>query len=164
MNFHQIKTFKTKYLFGIFTLCTLCLFTACGKSNTSGTQARTDLTTEHVRGLYSGMMRKDIEDLLGTSDSSLAAKETIEVYSLADGSTAVLRYHEDTLKGAYIRDKENKETSLFDNNSNNTNNTNNSTSSSISDVMPEVLPESDVMDETMTNQNNNDNTSETMVP
>ena len=140
MNMNRNKFFHSKYLLSIFTLSTLLLLTACGKSNTSGTQARTDLTTEHVRGLYSGMMRKDIEDLLGTSDTSLAAKETIEVYSLADGSTAILRYHDDTLKGAYIRDKENKETPLFG--YNDVNHMNNDGLSSVPNVTPEVLPES----------------------
>lgn len=113
MNIHRKTASHSKCLFGIFTLCTLCLLTACGKGNTTSTQARSDLTVDHIRGLYSGMMRQDIEDLLGTSDSSLGAKETIEVYGLADGSTAVLRYHDDTLRSAYIRDKENKETPLF---------------------------------------------------
>ena len=91
MNMHRKTASHSKCLLGIFTLCTLCLLTACGKGNTTSTQARSDLTVDHIRGLYSGMMRQDIEDLLGTSDSSLGAKETIEVYGLADGSTAVLR-------------------------------------------------------------------------
>ena len=37
----------------------------------------------------------------------------IDVYSLSDGTTAVLRYRDDTLLGAYLRDKDNVETSIF---------------------------------------------------
>ena len=59
------------------------------------------------------MARKDVEDLLGTGDKSLADHEKIDVYSLSDGSTAVLRYRDDTLLGAYLRDKDNVETSIF---------------------------------------------------
>ena len=59
------------------------------------------------------MKRNEIEDLLGGSDKSLAEKESIEVYSLADGTTAVLRFREDTLMSAYLRDKDNKETPIF---------------------------------------------------
>ena len=89
------------------------LLTGCSSSDKAGTQARTDLTAEHVRGLYSGMARTDVEDLLGTGDKSLADHEKIDVYSLSDGTTAVLRYRDDTLLGAYLRDKDNVETSIF---------------------------------------------------
>lgn len=85
---------------------------------------RTDLTADHVRGLYSGMARKDVEDLLGTGDKSLADHEKIDVYSLSDGSTAVLRYRDDTLLGAYLRDKDNIETSIFGQDTTNTSGTN----------------------------------------
>ena len=54
-----------------------------------------------------------MEDLLGTGDKSLADHEKIDVYSLSDGTTAVLRYRDDTLLGAYLRDKDNVETSIF---------------------------------------------------
>ena len=43
----------------------------------------------------------------------MADHEKIDVYSLSDGSTAVLRYRDDTLLGAYLRDKDNVETSIF---------------------------------------------------
>lgn len=115
--------FKTS-LFWAAALASVLLLTGCGNADTAGTQARSDLTADHVRGLYSGMNRNDIEDLLGTSDKSLAEHESIEVYSLSDGTTAVLRYRDDTLMGAYLRDKNNIETPLFGNEGTNTNNTN----------------------------------------
>ncbi|MDD6231506.1 MAG: hypothetical protein SO181_10780 [Frisingicoccus sp.] len=115
--------FKTS-LFWAAALVSVLLLTGCGNADTAGTQARSDLTSDHVRGLYSGMNRNDIEDLLGTSDKSLAEHESIEVYSLSDGTTAVLRYRDDTLMGAYLRDKNNIETPLFGNEGTNTNNTN----------------------------------------
>ena len=89
------------------------LLTGCSSSDKAGTQARTDLTAEHVRGLYSGMARTDVEDLLGTGDKSLADHEKMDVQSLSDGTTAVVRYRDDTLLGAYLRDKDNVETSIF---------------------------------------------------
>lgn len=107
-----MKTHQT-YLFWILSLFTALLITGCSSADKAGTQARTDLTSDHVRGLYSGMARKDVEDLLGTGDKSLADHEKIDVYSLSDGSTAVLRYRDDTLLGAYLRDKDNVETSIF---------------------------------------------------
>ncbi len=107
-----MKTQRT-YLFWVLSLLTALLITGCSSADKAGTQARTDLTSEHVRGLYSGMARKDVEDLLGTGDKSLAEHEKIDVYSLSDGTTAVLRYRDDTLLGAYLRDKDNMETSIF---------------------------------------------------
>ena len=127
--------FKTS-LFSASALSSVLLLTGCGNADTAGTQARSDLTADHVRGLYSGMNRNDIEDLLGTSDKSLAEHESIEVYSLSDGTTAVLRYRDDTLMGAYLRDKNNIETPLFGNTNTNTNNTND-TNSSLSNDMTE---------------------------
>ncbi len=97
-------------LFSLFALI------GCTSADKAAAQARTDLTADHVRGLYSGMVRNDVEDLLGTSDKSLAEHESVEVYSLADGTTAVLRYRDDQLLGAYLRDKDNVETSLFHSN------------------------------------------------
>lgn len=85
-----MKTRRT-YLLCIFSLLAAFLMTGCSSADKAGTQARTDLTADHVRGLYSGMARKDVEDLLGTGDKSLADHEKIDVYSLSDGSTAVLR-------------------------------------------------------------------------
>lgn len=125
--------FKTS-LFGAAALVSVLLLTGCGNADTAGTQARSDLTSDHVRGLYSGMNRNDIEDLLGTSDKSLAEHESIEVYSLSDGTTAVLRYRDDTLMGAYLRDKNNIETPLFGNTNTNTNNTNDTNSSLSNDM------------------------------
>ena len=107
-----MKTRRT-YLLWILSIFTALLITGCSSSDKAGTQARTDLTADHVRGLYSGMARTDVEDLLGTGDKSLADHEKIDVYSLSDGTTAVLRYRDDTLLGAYIRDKDNIETSIF---------------------------------------------------
>ena len=125
--------FKTS-LFWAAALSSVLLLTGCGNADTAGTQARSDLTADHVRGLYSGMNRNDIEDLLGTSDKSLAEHESIEVYSLSAGTTAVLRYRDDTLMGAYLRDKNNIETPLFGNTNTNTNNTNDTNSSLSNDM------------------------------
>ena len=125
--------FKTS-LFWAAALASVLLLTGCGNADTAGTQARSDLTSDHVRGLYSGMNRNDIEDLLGTSDKSLAEHESIEVYSLSDGTTAVLRYRDDTLMGAYLRDKNNIKTPLFGNTNTNTNNTNDTNSSLSNDM------------------------------
>lgn len=113
MEKHRTYGYK-KHLVIFLSLLTALIFTGCGSSDKAGTQARTDLTSDHIRGLYSGMERKDIEDLLGTGDKSLADHEDIDVYSLSDGTTAVLRYRDDSLMGAYIRDKDNIETSIFD--------------------------------------------------
>lgn len=84
-------------------------------SNPVSKQTRTDLTAEHVRGLYADMDRNDVEDLLGKSDSALAEKESFEMYSLADGTYAVLRYAGDKLQAAYIRGKDNVEEAIFNN-------------------------------------------------
>ena len=35
------------------------------------------------------MKRSDVEDLVGKHDSSLSDRETLEVYSLSDGRTAI---------------------------------------------------------------------------
>lgn len=118
-----MKTRRT-YLLCILSLLAAFLMTGCSSADKAGTQARTDLTADHVRGLYSGMARKDVEDLLGTGDKSLADHEKIDVYSLSDGSTAVLRYRDDTLLGAYLRDKDNIETSIFGQDTTNTSGTN----------------------------------------
>lgn len=61
-----MKTHRT-YLFWVLSLFTVLLITGCSSADKAGTQARTDLTSDHVRGLYSGMARKDVEDLLGTA-------------------------------------------------------------------------------------------------
>lgn len=124
---------RKKHLIIFFSLLTALLLTGCASSDKTGTQARTDLTSDHVRGLYSGMARKDIEDLLGSGDKSLADHEDIDVYSLSDGTTAILRYRDDTLMGAYIRDKDNMETNIFGQDSSNMNGVNgiNETGSSL---------------------------------
>lgn len=143
MKMHRKNGYTAKHLFWILTLCTSFLLTGCGNEDTAGTQARTDLTSDHVRGLYSGMLRNDIEDLLGTSDKSLGEKESVEVYGLSDGSTAILRYSDDKLMGAYLRDKENNETSLFDGTSATMPGVNgiNSTDSSLESSQPHPTPE-----------------------
>lgn len=126
-----MKTRRT-YLLWILSIFTALLITGCSSSDKAGTQARTDLTADHVRGLYSGMARTDVEDLLGTGDKSLADHEKIDVYSLSDGTTAVLRYRDDTLLGAYIRDKDNIETSIFGQDTTNMNGVNGVTDTSSS--------------------------------
>ena len=70
------------------------------------------MTEEHIRGLYADMKRSDVEDLLGKSDSALAQKESFEMYSLADGTVAVLRYAGDKLQSALIRGRDNVEKAL----------------------------------------------------
>ncbi len=100
----------------LLTLCiALCISLLFGCSTTSepSAQSRTDLTADHFRGLTSDMARKDVEDLIGTHDANLASKESIAVYSLADGTTAVLRYVDDMLAGAYIRGKDMFEDTIF---------------------------------------------------
>ena len=107
---------KKCLLFKIIAALSVFVLVVCGNADTAGTQARNDFSEDHVRGLYSGMVRNDVEDLLGTSDKSLAEHESIEVYSLSDGTTALLRYRDDQLLGAYLRDKDNVETSIFNQN------------------------------------------------
>ena len=60
------------------------------------------------------MARKDVEDLVGAGDESLGKHESLQTYGLADGTTAILRYWDDKLVGAYIRGTDTVETSLFD--------------------------------------------------
>jgi len=98
----------------ILILAVSALLIGCS-SNPVSKQTRTDLTAEHVRGLYADMDRNDVEDLLGKSDSALAENESFEMYSLADGTSAVLRYAGDKLQAAYIRGKDNVEEALFSN-------------------------------------------------
>lgn len=87
---------------------------ACGSGDTAASQTRGDLTSDHFMGLTSGMDRKDVEDLVGAGDESLGKHESLQTYGLADGTTAILRYWNDKLVGAYIRGKDAVETSLFD--------------------------------------------------
>jgi hypothetical protein len=124
MKTHRTYGFYVKHLCCTLSICAVLLFTGCSSNDTAGTQARTDLTSDHIRGLYSGMARTDVEDLLGTGDKSLSNHEKIDVYSLSDGTTAVLRYRDDTLLGAYLRDKDNVETSIFGNDTAETSGTN----------------------------------------
>ena len=93
-------------------LC-LMLFTGCSRGSETSAQSRTDLTTDHIRELTADMERKDVEGLLGQDDDNLALKEDIDVYSLSDGSTAILRYVDDKLAGAYIRGKDMYEDTIF---------------------------------------------------
>ncbi len=100
----------------LLTLCiTLCIsmLYGCSTGTEPSAQSRTDLTAEHFRGLTSDMSRKDVEDLIGTHDANLASKESLAVYSLSDGSTAVLRYVDDMLVSAYIRGKDMFEETIF---------------------------------------------------
>ena len=98
----------------ILILAVSSLLIGCS-SNQVSNQTRSDLTAEHVRGLYADMNRSDVEDLLGKSDSALAENESFEMYSLADGTTAILRYAGDKLQAAYIRGKDNIEEAIFNN-------------------------------------------------
>lgn len=121
--------------------CTMMLFAlvGCSKPASSAVQTRNDLSREHLTGLSSGMKRNDVEDLIGKNDEALANKEDFDVYTLADGTTAVLRYQGDVLHSAFIRGKDNFEEALFNdfekpatendtkNNINSTNNDNTNT-------------------------------------
>lgn len=117
----------------IFLVCAILALTAvlygCSNKETSA-QTRSDLTSEHVRGLYADMKRSDVEDLLGKSDSALAEKESFEMYSLADGTVAVLRYAGDKLQSAFIRGKDNIEEVLFNNYGSHSNQINDGTTNS----------------------------------
>lgn len=90
------------------------LLCGCSKDTTSK-QTRSDLTEEHFHGLSSDMKSSDVEDLVGKSDSALGENERLEMYSLTDGTTAVLRYAGDKLQSAYIRGKDMIERPIFDN-------------------------------------------------
>ena len=102
-----------KTLFISCLLFIMVLFAGCSKGSETSAQSRTDLTSDHIRGLSADMARKDIEDLIGQDDDHLAQKEDIDVYSLSDGSTAILRYVDDKLAGAYIRGKDMYEDTIF---------------------------------------------------
>lgn len=103
---------KKIFLVGCLFLC-LNVFAGCTQGNETSAQSRTDLTAEEIRGLTADMERKDVEDLLGQDDDHLAQKEDVDVYSLSDGSTAILRYVDDKLAGAYIRGKDMFEDTIF---------------------------------------------------
>lgn len=105
---------KQRFFLAAAILTLTALLYGCSGKETAA-QTRNDLTAEHVRGLYADMKRSDVEDLLGKSDSALAENESFEMYSLADGTTAVLRYAGDKLQAAYIRGKDNIEEALFSN-------------------------------------------------
>ena len=117
----------------IFLVCAIFALTAvlygCSNKEMSA-QIRSDLTSEHIRGLYADMKRSDVEDLLGKSDSALAEKESFEMYSLADGTVAVLRYAGDKLQSAFIRGKDNVEEALFNNYGSHSNQINDGTTNS----------------------------------
>lgn len=99
----------------LLTCLLLCLnvLVGCAQGNETSSQSRTDLTADEIRGLSADMARKDVEDLLGQDDDHLAQKEDVDVYSLSDGSTAILRYVDDKLAGAYIRGKDMYEDTIF---------------------------------------------------
>jgi hypothetical protein len=97
-------------------LCLTMLITglcACSNQSSAAVQTRSDLTQAHFAGLNSGMKRSDVVDLIGENDEALASKEDFDIYTLSDGTTAVLRYKDDELVSAAIRDKDNYENSLF---------------------------------------------------
>ena len=163
MNFYRTFSRKTKHILLVSSFMVVFLLTACGSADSNSSQVRNDLTSEHVRGLYSGMKRDAIEDLLGTSDRSLAEKESIEIYSLTDGTTAVLRYREDTLMSAYLRDKNNMETPLFDLSQPNLPGVNglNETNAIVPYPTDETTEKPEIMDEMETMLETTDETSET---
>ncbi len=103
---------KKLVLTACIIMCMTMLF-GCSSGAETSAQSRTDLTGEHIRGLSVDMKRKDVEDLIGQDDDSLAQKEDIDIYSLSDGSTAVLRYVDDALVGVSIRGKDMYEESIF---------------------------------------------------
>lgn len=105
---------KTRIILAAAILSLTALLYGCSSKEPSA-QTRSDLTEEHIRGLYADMKRSDVEDLLGKSDSALAQKESFEMYSLADGTVAVLRYAGDKLQSALIRGRDNVEKALFSN-------------------------------------------------
>lgn len=102
-----------KTLIAMGLMICLASLTACHASGETSAQSRTDLTADHIRGLSADMKRKDVEDLLGQDDDNLASKEDLDVYSLSDGTTAVLRYVDDTLTGVYLRGKDMYEETIF---------------------------------------------------
>lgn len=103
---------KKLVLSACILLCMTMLF-GCSSGGETSAQSRTDLTSDHIRGLSVDMKRKDVEDLIGQDDDNLAQKEDIDIYSLSDGSTAVLRYVDDVLVGVGIRGKDMYEESIF---------------------------------------------------
>lgn len=103
---------KKLVLMGMISILALNLL-ACSSSDKASSQTRTDLTEEHFNGLTANMKRSDVEDLVGTHDSSLSERESLAVYSLSDGRTAILRYVDDTLVGAFIRGADNLEDTIF---------------------------------------------------
>ena len=96
-------------------IATLSLLLCACSSTPTSKQTRNDLTSEHFNGLSADMNRSDVEDLIGKSDSALAENESFEMYSLADGTVALLRYAGDKLQAAYIRGKDNVERAIFSN-------------------------------------------------
>lgn len=103
---------KKLVLLSMISMLALNLF-ACSSGDKASSQTRTDLTEDHFSGLTANMKRSDVEDLVGKHDSSLSDRETLEVYSLSDGRTAILRYVDDSLVGAFIRGADNLEDTIF---------------------------------------------------
>ena len=64
---------KKLVLMGMISILALNLL-ACSSSDKASSQTRTDLTEEHFNGLTANMKRSDVEDLVGTHDSSLSEK------------------------------------------------------------------------------------------
>ena len=103
-----------KKLFLVFCiLAGILTIAACSSGSETSAQSRTDLTSDNIRELSADMERRDVENLLGQDDDHLAQKEDVDVYSLSDGSTAILRYVDDRLAGAYIRGKDMYEDTIF---------------------------------------------------
>lgn len=94
-------------------LLTIIWIAGCSKGSEVSSQSRTDLTTEHINNLTQDMSRTDVENILGQDDDHLAQKEDVDVYSLSDGTTAILRYVDDKLASVYIRGKDMYEDTIF---------------------------------------------------
>lgn len=103
---------KKTVLMSCLLLAIMCI-TGCSKGSEVSSQSRTDLTSEHINNLTQDMSRTDVENILGQDDDHLAQKEDVDVYSLSDGTTAILRYVDDKLAGVYIRGKDMYEDTIF---------------------------------------------------
>lgn len=153
--FQEVFYEKLKIIDSFMT--TAAILCACS-TNTVSKQTRTDLTGEHFNGLYADMKRSDVEDLIGKSDSALAKNESVEMYSLADGTTALLRYAGDKLQAAYIRGKDNVEKVLFNNYSgHSTNNINDKTHNTTNDKNQNPSNTHNNTNQNPNNTNNNTN-------
>lgn len=118
----------------IFLVCAIFALTAvlygCSNKEMSA-QTRSDLTSEHIRGLYADMKRSDVEDLLGKSDSALSRKRKLwNVQPCWRHQLLFCSYAGDKLQSAFIRGKDNVEEALFNNYGSHSNQINDGTTNS----------------------------------